>query len=117
MCYNRLVGDYMKNKSNLIDTKEELIKNFSKEQMEIYNYYKSKFSYANEELYPVVKEDKELVFLENTYSVLKTIFKAEIVISLLVVTFVFIFTGTPKQQIQYKQKDQVHFSVVQDVEE
>lgn len=93
----------MKKESNIISTKDELIKNFSKEQMEIYNYYKSKFSYANEELYPVVKEDKEMVTLENTYKLLKTIFKYEVIITLAIVSFVFIFNKTPNSQIQFKE--------------
>jgi len=91
----------MKENSNLISTKDELIKNFSEEQMKIYNYYKSKFSYANEELYPVVKEDKEMVVLEKVYNTLSVIFKAEIVVALAISTFVFVFGGTPKSQIQY----------------
>ena len=81
----------MKKESKLIDTKEELLKNFSEEQMEIYNYYKNQFSYANEELYPVTKEDKKMILLEKTYKVMAGILKAEVAVSLLVVTFVFMF--------------------------
>lgn len=100
----------MKEKSNLISTKDELIRNFNKEQMEIYEYYKSKFSYANEELYPTVKEDKEMIFLENTYKVLSIVFKTEIVISLVLATCVFIFGGAPKKQVKYDGSS-VYFTV------
>ncbi len=104
----------MKKESNIISTKDELVKNFSKEQMDIYNYYKSKFSYANEELYPVVKEDKEMLVLENTYKVLKKIFKAEVIASLIIVTFVFIFNGAPKSETQYRKA--VSAQTVEDIE-
>jgi hypothetical protein len=96
----------MKKESNMIDTKDELIKNFSKEQMEIYNYYKSQFSYSDTELYPVVKKDKEMMFLENGCNILSSILKVEVVLALIVVTFVVIFNGIPnneKSQVKYKQ--------------
>ena len=93
----------MKKKSNLIDTKDELIKNFSKEQLDIYNYYKSKFSYTDKELYPVVKKDRELAFLENSYKILTNILKAEIVIALIIFTAIFIFTGSSKPDVQYEK--------------
>ena len=93
----------MKKESNLIDTKDELIKNFSKEQLEIYEFYKSKFSYADKDLYPVVKKDKELAFLENGCKLLTKVLKAEIVIALVVFTVMFMFKGFSKPDIQYKQ--------------
>ena len=91
LCYNKKRGDYMKKESNLIDTKEELIKNFTEEQMEIYEYYKSKFSYTDEQLYPTVKEDKEMMRLEKTYQVLQVIFKVEVFASIFVLAFVSLF--------------------------
>ena len=100
----------MKNKSNLINTKDELIKNFSKEQLEIYNYYKSKFSYADKELYPVVKEDRELLFLENSYKVLTNILKAEVVIALIIITVMFMFGGFSKPDMKYK-----HISITRSI--
>ena len=100
----------MKKESNLISTKDELIKNFSEEQMELYNYYKSKFSYANEELYPTVREDKEMIFLEKTYKVLSVVFKTELVISLILATCVFVFGGSKKEQVKYDGSS-VYFSV------
>lgn len=96
----------MKKESNMISTKDELIKNFSKEQMEIYNYYKSKFSYSDQALVPAQKEDKELIFLEKGCNVLSVIFKAELVLTLLVVTFVVMFNGFPgdsQSQVKYKE--------------
>lgn len=81
----------MKNESNLIDTKEELLKNFNEEQMKIYNYYKSKFSYANEELYPITREDKEMILLEKTCKILKSVLKYEAILSFFVITFMVMF--------------------------
>lgn len=96
----------MKKESNIIDTKENLIKNFSKEQMEIYNYYKSQFSYVDKELYPTIKEDKELIFLEKGCNILSSILKVELVLTLIIVTFVVMFNGIPNNNepsIKYKQ--------------
>ena len=47
----------MKKESNLIDTKDNMIKNFTKEQMEIYEYYKKQFVCADNESYPVVQNE------------------------------------------------------------
>lgn len=88
----------MNKKSNLNSTKDELIKNFSKEQLEVYNYYKSKFSYSGTELITVNKEDKEIAFLENSCSVLKTIFKVELVFALIILTFAIIFDIFPETE-------------------
>lgn len=94
-----------KEKSSIIDTKEELIKNFSKEQMEIYNYYKSQFSYNDNALIPVQKEDKELMMLEKSCDILSTIFKVQLVITLIIVTCIVMFNGFPNTdtQVKYKQ--------------
>lgn len=94
----------MKEKSNLINTKEKLIENFSKEQMEIYNYYINKYSENDENLYPAVVEDKELKFLENGCSFLTKILKVEVVLGLIVATCIFMFGGFGKEnQIKYKR--------------
>lgn len=94
----------MKEKSNLINTKEKLLKNFSKEQMEIYNYYINKYSKSDEEFYPAVIEDKELKLLENGCSFLTKILKVEVVLGLIVATCIFMFGGFGKEnQIKYKR--------------
>ena len=96
-----------KNRSSIIDTKEELIKNFSREQMEIYNYHKSKFSYINPTLYPVISEDKELRFLENGCNILEKIFKFEVVVALIIGTVIVMSNGLPTKNdstVNYKQE-------------
>ena len=94
----------MNEKSNSIDTKEKLMENFSKEQMEIYNYYLNKYSKNDVSLYPVVGEDKELRFLENGCSLLTKILKVEVVLGLIVATCIFMFGGFGKEnQIKYKR--------------
>lgn len=93
-------------KSNMISTKDELIRSFSKEQMEIYNYYKSKFCYSDQALVPMEKEDRELAILEKGCKILKIILKAEIVLGLAIATFVIMFNGFPKNTkspVSYKQ--------------
>lgn len=98
--FNR--GDFMKRKkrSSIIDTKDELIKNFSREQMEIYNRYKSKFTYVDPNLYPTVSNDREIRFLENGCNLLEKVLKVEIVVALIVGTFVLMVNDTPSQKAQ-----------------
>ena len=87
-----------KNRSSIIDTKEELIKNFSREQMDIYNRYKSKFTYVDPNLYPIVNGDKEIRFLENGCKLLEKVLKVEIVVALVVGTFILMTNDTVKEQ-------------------
>ena len=84
----------MKKEKNLISTKDKLIENFTPEQLEIFEFYKSKFSY-NDELLPVEENDKELMFMEKTYGILKILFKAELFFALIIVTFFTIFNLIP----------------------
>ena len=96
-----------KKRSSIIDTKEELIKNFSREQMEIYNYHKSKVSYINPTLYPVISEDKEIRFLENGCNILEKIFKFEVVVALIIGTVIVMSNGLPTKNdstVNYKQE-------------
>lgn len=83
----------MKKESNLNSTKDDLIKSFNQQQLEVYNYYKSKFSYSGTEL---ITTDKELTFLENGYSVLKTIFRVELIFALIILTFAIMFDVFPE---------------------
>lgn len=94
----------MKKESNLIDTKEKIIDSFSKEQMETYEYYKNSFSYSNEELYPVIEKDKELVLLEKWYDFLKKVFKIEAVLTLIILTIMIVFNGISNNNFEIKYK-------------
>lgn len=85
----------MKKEKNLISTKDELVKNFTPEQLEIFEYYKSKLSYND--LVPV-KEDNELIFMEKTYGVLQKVFKIEMVFALIVATIVVISSVTSNKE-------------------
>ena len=67
----------MKKESSIIDTKEKPINNFSKEH------------------YLIEKEDRQIMRLEKTCNVLSTVLKLEMAITLVVVTFAFIFNGFP----------------------
>lgn len=95
----------MKKEKNLISTKDKLIENFTPEQLEIFEYYKSKFSY-NDELLPI-KEDKELIFMEKTYGILKILFKAELILALVIVTFVGLFSIVPNEKNANNSEDDV----------
>lgn len=75
--------------------------------MEIYNYHKSKFSYINPTLYPVISEDKELRFLENGCNILEKIFKFEVVVALIIGTVIVMSNGLPTKNdstVNYKQE-------------
>ena len=106
----------MKRKSNLNSTKDDLIKNFNQQQLEIYNYYKSKFSYSGTELITTDKQDREIGLLENSYNVLKAIFKAEIVMALIIFTFAIIFDIFPENSSTEKEQEYVASSTVQGIE-
>lgn len=75
--------------NNKISTKDELIKNFSKEQLDIYNYYINYFN-ERDKLYPTVQDNKEIEVYEKSYKILKNVLKAEIVLGLIVASIVFI---------------------------
>ena len=75
--------------NNKISTKDELIKNFSKEQLEIYNYYINYFN-ERDKLYPTVKENTEIEVYEKSYKILKNVLKAEVVLGLVIASIVFV---------------------------
>mgnify|MGYP006864513949 CR=1 FL=1 len=106
----------MKKKSNLNSTKDDLIKNFNQQQLEIYNYYKSKFSYTGTELITIDKDDKEITFLENGYSALKSIFKVELVFALIIFTFAIIFDIFPENSSNNKGQEYVASSSIEDLD-
>lgn len=78
----------MKRENNIVSTKENPTENFSKE------------------LYPLEKEDQEIINLEKTCNILSTILKIEFVVTLIVIAFVFVFnevSDNVKSQDDYKQ--------------
>ena len=78
----------MKREKNIISTKENPVENFSNK------------------LYPIEKEDQEIMNLEKTCNILSKILKIECVVTLIVIAFVFVFNEfSANTQIQenYKQ--------------
>lgn len=59
---------------------------------------------VNEKLYPIEKEDREIMRLENTYDILSIALKVEMAITLVVVTFAFIVNGFPEIN-EYQERD------------
>jgi hypothetical protein len=97
---------------NKISTKDELIKNFSKEQLEIYNYYINYFN-ERDKLYPTVQENKEIEVYEKSYKILKTVLKAELVLGLVIASIVFV-SGSFNKQSTFKYKsNSTHISYVE----
>lgn len=88
--------------NNKISTKDELIKNFTPEQMEIYNYYINKFN-NKDQTSLILAEDKEMLSYEKGCKILEKVLKAEVVVGLIVVTLVFMFGGFKSgPQVKYK---------------
>ncbi len=106
----------MKEESNLIDTKENIVKKFTKEQMDIYNYYKKQFENSDNAIYPIAQEDKEILALEKSYNILKAIFKVETVLVLIIVTSMILFNGfsVNKSQIKYKHANIENIQILKD---
>lgn len=78
----------MKRENNIIHTKENPIKD------------------VNKKIYPIEKEDQEIMRLEKTCDILGIALKVEMVITLVVVTFAVVFNGFPNIadfQIDYKK--------------
>ncbi len=77
----------MKKENNIIHTKENPMQDIHKE------------------LYPIEKEDKEIMRLEKTCDIMSILLKVEMVITLVVVTFAFMFNGFEGKVIpsEYKQ--------------
>lgn len=70
------------------------------------NIVHTKENPINEKLYPIEKEDREIMRLEKTCDILSIALKVEMAITLAVVTFAFIINGLPsniKYQANYKQ--------------
>lgn len=94
-------------KENNISTKDELIKNFTDEQLAIYNYYLSKYNAgsntSSSSTSLIVADDKQVQMLEKGCKILEKVLKAEVVVGLIVVTLVFVFGGNSKApEVKYK---------------
>ena len=74
----------MRKESNLISTKENTI---------------------NEKLYPIEKEERQIMRLEKACSILSIALKVEMVITLVVMTFAFIAEGFPSS-LKYQEKNE-----------
>ena len=94
--------------------KENIIKDFTKEQMDIYNYYRKQFEKNDSTNYPIAQEDKEIMALEKSYKMLKSIFKIETVLALIIFTVMFLFNGFPfnKSQIKYKHANIENIQII-----
>lgn len=68
----------------------------------------------NEKLYPMEKEDREIMRLENTYDILNIALKIEMAITLVVITFAFIVNGFP--EINEYQENAYQTSISSEVE-
>ena len=75
----------MEKESNKIYTKENPIEN------------------VNKKLYPIEKEDREIMRLEKTCDILSVALKVELAITLVVVTLAFIFNGFT-DDMKYQEK-------------
>lgn len=95
----------MERNNNVIDTKDNPMKNFSKEDMKNYNYYKNALTLSEKDIYALVKEDREIQRLEKTCDILGAALKVEAVITLVVLTFAVIFNGFPStKQVEKEYK-------------
>ena len=101
--------------NNKISTKDELIKNFSKEQLDIYNYYINYFN-ERDKLYPTVQNNKDIEVYEKSYKILKTVLKAELVLGLVIASIVFISGSFGKQSTFKYQSASAHTSYVEHVD-
>lgn len=100
----------MKRKNNVIDTKEHPIKNFSKEELERYDYYKNQLNYSDNECLALIKEDRAIETLEKSCNILTSIAKIQAVITLILLTFAFMYDVFPNDnaRIRYQQTSSIH---------
>ena len=95
----------MERKNNIIDTKENSKKNFSKAELEKYDYYKDQLNCSDKECYALIKEDRAIKRIEKTYNALTTMLKVQVVITLSLLTFAFIYDAFPSGNIKYNHKE------------
>lgn len=96
----------MERKNNIIDTKENSKMNFSKEEIEKCNYYKSQYNCSDEECYALIKEDRAIKRLEKACNILIPIVNVQVVITLALLTFAFVYDVFPSNDnIRYEHKD------------
>lgn len=94
----------MERKNNVIYTKENPKKNFSKVELEKCNYYKEQYKCTDKECYALIKEDRAIKALEKTCSVLTFMVKVQAVITLVLLTFVFMNNAFPNNNVRTEQK-------------
>lgn len=94
----------MERKNNIIDTKENLKKSFSKMELEKCNYYKKQLNCNDEECYALIKEDRAIKTLEKTCNILASAIKVQAVITLALLTFAFVNGMFPNNNVQYENK-------------
>ena len=75
----------MKKESNIINTKENSEKNFRKENLLVKK--------DDKQILLARKEEREIMRLEKTCDILSVLLKVEVAITLVVITFAFIFEG------------------------
>ena len=95
----------MERKNNIIDTKENPKNKFRKEDLERYNYYKSQLNYSDKECYALVKEDRAIATLEKSCNVLASIAKIQAVITLVLLTFAFMYDVFPNNNANIKYQE------------
>lgn len=104
----------MERKKYIIDTKENS-KNFSKVELEKYNYYKSQYECSDEECYALIKEDRSIKVLEKACNILSTIVKVQAVITLALLTFAFVYDVFPNNTIKFEYQElSVHSEIEHD---
>lgn len=106
------MGDFMERKNNIIDTKENPKKNFSQEELERFDYYKSQLHYSDKECYALIKEDRAIETLEKSCNILSSIAKVQAVITLILLTFAFMYDVLPSDNARIKfQETSIHSEI------
>lgn len=95
----------MERKNNIIDTKENSKKNFSKTELEKYNYYKNQYECSDEECYALIKEDRAIKTLDKACNILTTIVKVQAVVTLALLTFAFMYDIFPNNNIKFEYQE------------
>lgn len=95
----------MERKNNVINTKENPERNFSKIELEKCNYYKSQYECSDEECYALIKEDRAIKTLDKACNILTTIVKIQAVITLALLTFAFIYDVFPSNNVKFEYQE------------
>ena len=95
----------MERKNNVINTKENPKKNFSRVELEKCNYYKKQFNCTDKECYALIKEDRAIKTLEKTCNILTWMIKVQAVITLVLLTFAFMNKTIPSEIVYDEYKE------------